>query len=73
MKEYSPLVIALLTVGSVFEFILLVRFAVWCDDFKYERQYLKMEIKRSEGKAKRYYRRRLLRLWLSIIPFVRYK
>ncbi len=73
MNEHSPLVVALLAVGAVIEFILLVRFAVWYDDFKYELKYLKMEIKRCEGKEKRYYRKRLFRLWISVIPFVKYK
>lgn len=40
--------------------------------FSMELRYLNMEIGRTEGEECRYYMRRRRRLWLSLLPFVRY-
>lgn len=47
----------------------LARF-VYC--FSMELRYLNVEIERTEGEECRHYMRRRRRLWLSLIPFVRY-
>lgn len=52
--------------GGVFGFALIVKFAMWL-------KYLNSEIGRTDGSERRYWKRQKRRLWLSIIPFVRYR
>lgn len=52
--------------------VLLVGFAMFYHDFMGELKYLNGEIKRTEGNERRYWLRKRRRLWLSIIPFVKY-
>lgn len=52
--------------------VLLFSLARLVTDFSKELRLLNIEIDRSEGAEREYYLRRRRRLWLSLIPFVRY-
>lgn len=51
---------------------LIVGFCVFISDFPSELRYLNNEIQRAEGTKRRHWIRRRRRLWLSLIPFVKY-
>lgn len=51
---------------------LLIRLIVFIYDFSSELYYLNIEIERTEGEERSWYIRQRRRLWLSLIPFVRY-
>ena len=51
---------------------LIINFAEWFVFFKTEHTLITMEIKRTSGKEREYWKRRKRKLWLSIFPFVRY-
>ena len=62
--------------GIVIVIILLILFvrAVWFfDDFSRELKYLKTEINRTHGDEREYWIHKRRRLWLSLIPFVKYR
>lgn len=59
--------------GGIFGFVILVKFIMWINDFSHELRYLNNEIGRTDGSEQRYWKRQKRRLWLSIIPFVRYR
>lgn len=59
--------------GGLFGFALLVKFVMWINDFSHELRYLNNEISRTDGSEQRYWKHQKRRLWLSIIPFVRYR
>lgn len=50
----------------------LVGIVQFGDDFSRELRYLNLEIGRTEGAERKFWIRRRRRLWLSLIPFVRY-
>lgn len=76
MWESNNLDIVLwLLVGVVAFFVLLglfVRLCIFITDFSVEMRYLNNEIGRTDGAERRYWLRRKRRLWLSVIPFVKY-
>ena len=51
---------------------LAVRLAISLHYFRRELRYLNNEIARTDGEERRHYMRRRRRLWLSLIPFVKY-
>lgn len=58
---------------AVFIFLgLIVGLCKFIDDFSAELRYVNNEIERTEGSERRYWIRRRKRLWLSLIPFVKY-
>ena len=59
--------------GIVIGIGLLIAFALWLNDFSKELKYLNSEISRTDGREQRYWKRQRRRLWISIIPFVRYR
>lgn len=59
-------------VAAFFLFLLLIGLVSFFNDFSYELKYLNSEIKRTEGAEQRYWIRQRRRLWLSLIPFVKY-
>ena len=71
--EDKELWILIALFGSIFGFALLVKFVMWINDFSHELRYLNIEISRTDGSEQRYWKRQKRRLWLSIIPFVRYR
>jgi len=63
----------LIGVVAVFFLILLLFGLVsFINDFSQELRYLNNEIRRTDGAERRHYIRQRRRLWLSLIPFVKY-
>lgn len=65
----------ILLVGIVVTIILvclLAGSARFLHHFSKELQYLNMEIKRTDGEERRYYLCQRRRLWLSLLPFMKY-
>lgn len=60
-------------VAVIFLLVLIVRFAVFVNDFSSELRYLNSEIQRATDAELRYWIRKRQRLWLSLIPFVKYR
>lgn len=50
-----------------------VKLCIFINDFSETLRYLTGEIKRTVGDERRYYIRERRRLWLSLIPFVRFR
>ena len=67
-------VLVLLTCLMVIFISLLVLVGLVCffNDFLQELKYLNSEIGRTSGSERRYWIRKRTKLWLSLIPFVRY-
>lgn len=62
-------------IGILAAFILVILFVNLCmfaNDFSRELKYVNGEIDRTEGAEQRYWIRKRRRLWLSLIPFVKY-
>ena len=60
------------TIVVIFSVLLLVGLASFINDFSQELKYLNNEIGRTTGAERRHYIRQRRRLWLSLIPFVKY-
>ena len=71
--EDKELWILIILFGCLIGIGLLFSFASWLNDFSSELRYLNNEIGRTDGSERRYWKRQTRRLWLSIIPFVRYR
>lgn len=59
-------------VGVIILTLLIIRFAAWLSDFQMELKYVNSEIERTRGKERERWLAQRRRLWLSIIPFVKY-
>ena len=59
-------------VAAFFLIIVLFGLVSFINDFSQELRYLNNEIRRTDGAERRHWIRRRRRLWLSLIPFVRY-
>ena len=64
--------IALIIIGIVL-LILFIRAISFFYDFSQELKYLNTEIRRTHGRERKHYIRKRRRLWLSLIPFVKYR
>lgn len=65
-----------LLIGIFVIVILLILIVGLCDflnDFKRELKYINCEIKRTSGHERKKWIRQRRRLWLCVIPFVKYK
>lgn len=78
-EEMGPLIndqtlIVIMVVGAaVLAAVLFVAAAVWWPKFQRELHHLNMRIEQARSERERqHYIRRRRRLWLSLIPFVRY-
>ena len=60
-------------VAVFFLFLLLFGLVSFVNDFSRELRLLNNEIGRTTGGERRYWKRRKRRLWLSLIPFVKYR
>lgn len=63
------LFIVFVIILSLFVMIALV---MVFNDFSQELKYINTEIGRTEGNEQRYWKQRRWRLWLSLIPFIKY-
>lgn len=59
-------------VGIILLAAVILRFVTWLSEFQQELDMLNTEIGRTSGREQRYWLKRKRRLWLSIIPFVKY-
>lgn len=59
-------------VAAVCFFVLLLGFFQVCNDFSNELRYLNSEIRCTYGAERRHWKRQRRRLWLSLLPFVKY-
>ena len=59
-------------VAVFFLILLLFGLVSFINDFSLELRYLNSEIRRTDGAERRHWIRQRRRLWLSLIPFVRY-
>ena len=59
-------------VAAFFLILLLFGLVSFINDFSQELRYLNNEIRRTDGAERRHYIRQRRRLWLSLIPFVKY-
>ena len=59
-------------VAIFFLILLLFGLVSFINDFSSELRYLNNEIRRTDGAERRHYIRQRRRLWLSLIPFVKY-
>lgn len=76
MPETNPDSELYLLIGVVVVVILLpmlIGLVVFINDFSSELRYLNNEIGRTTGGERRYWKRQKRRLWLSLIPFVKYR
>ena len=63
----------LICIAAVFLLILaIVGLSMFINDFSSELKYLNKEIGRTEGADRKRFIRQRRRLWLSLIPFVKY-
>jgi len=76
MSEVTPpdhsLYLLLGILAAFFLILLLAGLISFLDGFTQELDYLNTEIKRSTGEQRKYWIRQRRRLWLSLIPFVKY-
>ena len=59
-------------VAAFFLFLLLFGLVSFFNDFSHELKYINCEIQLTDGSERRYWIRKRRRLWLSLIPFVKY-
>lgn len=59
-------------VAVFFLILLLFGLVSFINDFSQELRYLNNEIRRTDGAERKHYIRQRRRLWLSLIPFVKY-
>lgn len=64
--------ILLLVVLALITLVVIVLLVRSFNRFSRELWLLNMEIGRTTGRERKYWRRRRVRLWLSLLPFVRY-
>ena len=57
--------------ATALAFLLLLKLGIFIDNVRRELKYIKMEINRSDGGERRYWKHQKKKLWLSLIPFYR--
>lgn len=55
-----------------FAVFIIIRLALTINDFQTELKYINGEIRRTSGKEREHWKKKKRRLWLSLLPFVRY-
>ncbi len=71
----NPITALFFLIGAVAVFslpFLLIGLVSFFSDFSQELHYINMEIGRTTGLERRYWKRQRRRLWFSLIPFVKY-
>lgn len=74
-QETNPDIGLYILIGIIAIFFLigiLFGLAQFVNDFSHELRYLNNEIGRTDGEEREHYIRQRRRLWLSLIPFVKY-
>ena len=71
-NESSLFWLLVAVLGAIVAMILIVYFVQWLIAFQEELKHVNTEIQRTTGRERERWKRRKRRLFLSIIPFVRY-
>ena len=58
--------------GLILAAVFILFMVIWLQDFRFEIRNINDEINRNEGEERKYWIARRRRLWLSLIPFVRW-
>ena len=58
--------------GLILVAVFILFTVIWLHDFRFELRNINDEINRNEGEERKYWIARRRRLWLSLIPFVRW-
>ncbi len=58
--------------GLILAAVFILFTVIWLHDFRFELRNINDEINRNEGEERKYWIARRRRLWLSLIPFVRW-
>ncbi len=72
MNEQTVSITVFSVIAFIFIIIFVVGFAYFLDGFLHELKYLNIEIKRSSRSERKYWKKRRLRLWFSLLPFIKY-
>ena len=73
MNNANPIVIfAIAVVVLLILFVILIGLIQFYNEFITELQYLSSEIERTDGEERAYWISQRRRLWLSLLPFVKY-
>lgn len=72
MSQTPILTIALFIIVIILVLFVLISLTQFFKDFVQELKYINMEIERTDGSERRYWIRRRRKLWLSLVPFVKY-
>ena len=73
MNNANPIVIfAIAAVVLLILFVILIGLIQFYNEFITELQYLNSEIERTDGEERVYWISQRRRLWLSLLPFVKY-
>ncbi|MBQ2295629.1 MAG: hypothetical protein II257_00595 [Clostridia bacterium] len=73
MNNANPIVIfAIAAVVLLILFVILIGLIQFYNEFITELQYLSSEIERTDGEERAYWISQRRRLWLSLLPFVKY-
>ncbi|MBQ9846395.1 MAG: hypothetical protein IJO58_01100 [Clostridia bacterium] len=73
MNNANPIVIfAIAAVVLLLLFVILIGLIQFYNEFITELQYLSSEIERTDGEERAYWISQRRRLWLSLLPFVKY-
>ena len=73
MNNANPIVIfAIAAVVLLILFVILIGLIQFSNEFITELQYLSSEIERTDGEERAYWISQRRRLWLSLLPFVKY-
>lgn len=55
-----------------FTLLMIVNVLIKFQDFRSELRVLKIEISRTTGRERKYWKRQLWKLWASLLPFIKY-
>ena len=58
--------------GLILAAVFILFTVIWLHDFRFELRNINDEINRNEGEERKYWIARRRRLWLSLIPFIRW-
>ena len=73
ITENSAVLAAIGLLGLILGVVFIVFAVIWLQEFRFALRNINDEINRNEGQERKYWIARKLRLWLSLIPFIRWR
>ncbi len=73
ITENSAAWAAIGLLGLILGVVFIVFAVIWLQEFRFELRNINDEINRNEGQERKYWIARKRHLWLSLIPFVRWR